>query len=343
MVETGRVQCVFLDVVGFTRNRSVEAQSDLVATLNAVVTTAMQSLCISAPSAVLLPTGDGMAVALIDVVGVDVHLRLALEILRLVAEHNSEETDAMRRFEVRMGINENIDNLVVDINGGRNVAGAGISMAQRIMDKADGGQILVGQTVHEVLRQRESYLSSFRKFSARGKHGIEFDVYQYVAKDAHGLNVAVPSAFAAKGIERPKLSQFAACYMCHAIANRDFLAAQKGDSMRDYVGVVLLWFLANDSLAAADTPPHDEAITRTWGAGSASFDEQYRHYREIDFWVLAEFAHLLEGHHLSPYTVCFESDVVPNYAFVSAAGVDKLHVDWPDMAAAMGISKPVTE
>jgi len=289
VVETGRVQCVFLDIVGFTKNRSVEAQSDLVATLNDVVTRAMECLPILAPSAVLLPTGDGMAVALVDVAGVDVHLRLALEILRLVAEHNAAETDAMRRFEVRMGINENIDNLVVDINGRRNVAGAGISMAQRIMDKADGGQVLVGQTVHEVLRQRESYLSSFRKFGARGKHGIEFDVYQFVAKDALGLNVAVPSAFAPKGFERPKLSELAAHYMCHAITNREFLEAQKGDPVRDYVGVVLLGFLAADSLEAASTLSHDEPMTRTWRAGSASFEEQYRHYSKMEFWPLAEF------------------------------------------------------
>jgi class 3 adenylate cyclase len=343
VAETGRVQCVFLDIVGFTKNRSVEGQSDVVATLNDVVTKAMDCLSISEPDAVLLPTGDGMAVALVGVAGVDVHLRLALEILRLVAEHNATETDAMRRFEVRIGINENIDNLVVDINGRRNVAGAGISMAQRIMDKADGGQVLVGPTVYEVLRQREDYMSSFRKFGARGKHDIQFDVYQFVAKDAHGLNVAVPSAFAAKGLERPKLSTFVAHYMCHAILNRDLLVGRKGDPIRDDVGVILLAFLADDSCEAAKTPPHEEAATRTWGAGSASFEEQYHHYRKIETWPLIQFAGLLASQRLSRYSECFEGDVLPNYAFVSTAGVEKLFADQPEVAAEFGIPRPATE
>lgn len=334
---------VFLDIVGYTKNRSVEAQSDLVGTLNHVVTRAMDALTVAEPNVVLLPTGDGIAIAMIDIAGVDVHLRLALEILRLVAERNAAETDAMRRFEVRIGINENIDNLVTDINGRRNVAGAGISTAQRIMDKADGGQVLVGQTVYEVLRQRESYLSSFRKFRTSGKHEFEFDVYQFVAKEAHGLNVAVPSAFARPGFERPKLTKFTAYYMCHAIKARDFLEAHKGDAVRDYVAVILLGFLATDSLEAATTPSHEEPMTKTWRAGSASFEEQYHHYKELEFWPLAEFSTLFEEKHLARYRQCFEGDVLPNYAFVSAAGIEKLQTDWPDVAGEFDIPILVTE
>jgi len=343
VVETGRVQCVCLDIVGFTKNRSVEAQSDLVATLNNVVAKAIESLSISSPSAVLLPTGDGIVVALVDLAGVDIHLRLALEILRLVAVHNAAETDAMRRFEVRVGINENVDNLVVDINGRRNVAGAGISMAQRIMDKADGGQVLVGETVYEVLRQRESYLSSFRRFGAKGKHDIAFTVYQFLDKTAQGLNVAVPSAFASRVFEQPKLSKLAAHYMCHAIANREFLVAQKGDPMRNRAGGVLLGFLAGDSLEAASTPSHEVPMPETWRAGSASFEEQYRHYSTTEFWLLAKLSRLFEDQHLSRYSQCFESDgVLPNYIFISAAGVRKLHADCPEIAAEFGIPPPVT-
>ena len=307
------------------------------------MTSALKSVAVAESDVVLIPTGDGIAVALIDVGGVDVHLNLALAILTLVAEHNAAEADAMRRFEVRIGINENIDNLVVDINGRRNVAGAGISVAQRIMDKADGGQVLVGQTVYEVLRQRERHLSSFRKFRARAKHGLELDVYQYVAKDAHGLNVAVPSAFASAGYERPKLSSLAAYYMCHAVSNRDFLEAQKGDPVRDYVGVILLGFLAADSVEAASTPSHEEPMTRTWKAGSASFEEQYRHYSKLEFWPLAEFSDLFAEKHLSQYRSCFDGDVVPNYAFVSTAGIEKLYADQPGIAAQFGIPAPAIE
>ncbi len=161
MGETARVQYVFLDVVGFTRNRSVEAQSEVIRKLNNLVLTATKIIIkatkdnyiiVDEPpenNTIFIPTGDGIAIALIDVPGFDLHLQLALEILRLIASYNSGTTDPTRQFEVRIGINENIDNIVPDINGRRNVAGAGISMAQRIMDKADASQILVGQTVYE--------------------------------------------------------------------------------------------------------------------------------------------------------------------------------------------------
>lgn len=340
MVDTARTHTVFLDIVGFTKNRSVEAQSDVVAVMNDVVSKAMDSVQVSPEGTILLPTGDGMAIALIDVAEVDQHLRLALEILRLVAEHNASETSGMRRFDVRIGINENVDNLVTDINGRRNVAGAGISMAQRIMDKADGGQVLVGQTVYEVLRHREQYLYSFRGYKARGKHDVELGVYQFLSKDAFGLNVAPPSAFAARAVVRPKLTEFAAYYLAHAIAHREFLTSRKGDPTRDYSATVLITFLAEDSIVASGTPPHDEPTTKTWGAGAASFEEQYEHYEEIEFWPLAELAHGLAELRLSQYSECFEHDMGTNYAFVSAAGLEKLRGDWPRIAVKFGIEPP---
>lgn len=204
MVETARVQYVFLDVVGFTKYRSAEDQSGVVATLNDVVTRAVQAMALPAKSIVLLPTGDGMAIALINVLGVDIHLRLALEILRLTIEHNSHTPGSMRRFEVRVGINENVDNIVLDINGRRNVAGAGVNMARRVMHEADAGQILVGQTVYDALRYREKYSLSFRAFTATAKHGATFPVYQFLSQDSPGLNVSVPSAFATQNTETLK-------------------------------------------------------------------------------------------------------------------------------------------
>jgi class 3 adenylate cyclase len=307
MVETARVQYVFLDVVGFTKNRSVEAQSDIIAGLNDLMILAVQSVDLPLDSIVFLPTGDGMAVAMIDVPAVDVHLRWALEVLRRTAHRNSHTEDASRRFEVRIGINENIDNVLLDINQRRNVAGAGVSMAQRIMDKADAGQILVGQAVYDVLRQREKYLSSFRVFHASGKHDVAFPVYQYLSKDSPGLNVATPSAFAAKGIEPAKLTKQVAYYIAHAAQNRPFLRLRKADPARDDAATVLLAFLSEDSLKASETPVHEEATPKTWRAGSASFEEQYQHYYEIDFWPLVDLAKLLQEKYLQRYSQHFEA------------------------------------
>ena len=339
---TAYVRYVFLDTVEFTK-KSVEAQSDVVEMLNTTVISALEAVSVSLGQTILIPTGDGIAIALTGVADVDVHLRLALEILRLIAKHNATTDDSMRRFEVRIGINENHDNLVVDVNGKQNVAGLGISMAQRIMDKADGGQILVGHSVFEVLRGREKYLSSFRRYEATGKHGITFSVHQFVADDAQGLSTSAPSAFSPKQSERPQLSKFAAYYIAHAVVNRDLLSEKKDEPMRDYVGVVLLAFLADDSIDAEGVLPQEEPmIVRTWGAGSSIFEEQFEHYLDTDFWVLAELASSIESYRLSRYSECFERGAARNYAFVSPVGIQRLHADWPGIAKQFGIEPTIT-
>lgn len=106
----------------------------------------------------------------------DMHMNIALRILSLLHEHNQKYERAtdrlkkMRYFEVRIGLNANVDNIVSDINGNKNIAGDGINMASRIMDKADGSQILVGGSIYEVLCQRDKYINSFIKHRTRIKH-----------------------------------------------------------------------------------------------------------------------------------------------------------------------------
>jgi class 3 adenylate cyclase len=337
MAETARVHYVFLDVVGFTKDRSVEAQSDVVATLNTVIRSSLATVKAPQKKTILLPTGDGVAIALINVAGIDTHLLLALHVLRMIAEQNDTAPEPSRRFEVRVGINENIDNLVKDVNGRRNVAGAGISMAQRIMDAADGGQILVGPTVFDTLRQREHYMSCFRAFTARGKHGITFPVYQFVSKET-GLNVDTPSVFVVKKRAPEKLTMYAAYYFGHAIANRDFLHSRRSDSTRDYAAAILLSFLAKDSVNAAETPTHEEATTVTWQSGIATFEEQYKHYDGLEFWVLARFSKLLADE-LSSHAEHFEGAQWSKSTWlVKAAGVQKLMSEWPQVASELGIT-----
>jgi class 3 adenylate cyclase len=338
MVETARVQYVFLDVVGFTKNRSIEAQSEIVAALNEIVIQSLQSLNVPKEDTVFLPTGDGIAIAMIEVRGFDINLRLSLEILRQIYEHNNANSDVMRNFEVRIGINENIDNVLIDINGRRNVAGAGISMAQRIMDKADSSQILVGSTVYEILRQREQYFSSFRAFTTSGKHGIKFSVYQFLAKNSPGLSDAVPSIFVSKKPEPIKLTKFAAYFIAHAASNRNFLYSRKEDATRNWTAIVLLYFLAKDSESASVAQPYDKPSRVTWNAGMASFEEQYDHYSKIEYWPLIELADLLAEKHLQLYSSYFEGDEwLPSYVFIKPSGMQKLITEWPQIANDFGI------
>lgn len=338
-VETAHVKYVYLDIVGFTKDRSVEAQSDLVAALNKVVRGALQKVSIPMDKTVLIPTGDGMAIALIEIAPYDVHLAIALEILRLVTEHNAQTKDRMRQFEVRIGINENTDNLVLDINGKQNVAGQGISLAQRIMDKADGGQILIGQTVYETLRPREKYMSSFKSFSATAKHGITFQVHQYLSKDSPGLNVEIPSAFAQKKIENPKFTKFVAHYIAHAYANNLFISSRKDDSTRNYSAPILLSFLAEDSIDKSSTPSHEVPTTHTWNAESATFHEQYKYYNSLDFWILATLAPCLHEKNLAQFSEYFEySSYEHIYWLPKKSALEKLCKEYPAIAAEFKIT-----
>src|SRR5947207_12492902 len=70
----------------------------------------------------------------------------ALEISRALKEQHPE-------LGLRMGINSGPVSGVVDLTGRANVAGAGINMAQRVMDCGDAGHILLSKRVAEDLEQ----------------------------------------------------------------------------------------------------------------------------------------------------------------------------------------------
>mgnify|MGYP001565306588 CR=1 FL=1 len=112
--------------------------------------------------------------------------------MELLDKYNQSEKDEMRRFRIRIGINENIDNLITDINGNKNVAGAGITEAQRIMDQGDGANIIVGRPVYNHLRQREKYLNKFKPFTVNIKHNQKLEIYQYVDPDIQYVNSEAP-------------------------------------------------------------------------------------------------------------------------------------------------------
>ena len=54
---------------------------------------------------------------------------------------------------LRMGINSGPVDEVRDVDGRRNVTGAGINMAQRVMDCGDAGHILLSRRVADDLAQ----------------------------------------------------------------------------------------------------------------------------------------------------------------------------------------------
>lgn len=212
-VETRHVKYVFVDVVLYSVSRSVEAQTEIIATINKLVKEGLSEIDVDC-DVVFIPTGDGICVAIIDrLAAFDIHLRFALKLLERLSEYNSNCSDSTRKFEIRIGLNENVDNLITDINGHRNVAGPGINTAQRIMNLGDGGSLIISESVFETLRHREIYLGKFKRFSALVKHDVELTVFQYVDTALVGLNCKTP--FPLLNSEDPIDAQLRRCLTDH--------------------------------------------------------------------------------------------------------------------------------
>lgn len=334
LAETASIKYIFLDVVGFTKDRSVEAQSDIIISLNNIVRECIISTEISQDKLIVIPSGDGVCIALIDIDHpFDIYMILALNILAAIDDFNKGTEVENRRFLVRIGINENIDNLIIDFNGNKNTAGAGINMANRIMEKADGSQILVSETTYDILKTREKYIGHFRSYQTKSKHGQIFNVYQYIEQDIKGLNTNIPSAFAKlQPVEQP-LTQFLAYYLAHSLVNQEFLLFKHDFGSFSYASTILLFFLSIDSKEESNATKYDLTNKNTWGTeDNKSFEEQFEHYDNIDFSVLSEFAELITFRYLSPYHYCFEkTGVGASFVFVGEKGKAKLKREWPNI------------
>jgi serine/threonine-protein kinase len=110
-----------------------------------------------------LPVGDGMALVFFD--SPEAPVRCAMEISRTLKEYP--------QLKLRMGVHSGPINEVRDVNDSANVAGAGINLAQRVMDCGDDRHILLSKRVAEDLghsRQWGPYLHDLGDCAV--KHGV---------------------------------------------------------------------------------------------------------------------------------------------------------------------------
>jgi class 3 adenylate cyclase len=135
--EIGHV--LFTDIVGYSK-MLLNEQHELLQTLNHVVrsTEAFRS-AETAGKLIRLPTGDGMALVFSTMPNAPV--QCALEISKALQNHPE--------LKVRMGVHSGPVSGIMDVNDRSNIAGAGINMAQRVMDCGDAGHILVSKRVAE--------------------------------------------------------------------------------------------------------------------------------------------------------------------------------------------------
>jgi TolB-like protein/Tfp pilus assembly protein PilF len=140
-LEIGHV--LFIDIVGYSKLLS-DKQREVFHLLNTVVSgTAPFRAAETTGKLVCLPTGDGMVLAFFTTV--DAPVRCAQEVSRKLREHP--------QLQVRMGINSGPVDEVRDVNNRPNVTGAGINLAQRVMDCGDAGHILLSRRVADDLAQ----------------------------------------------------------------------------------------------------------------------------------------------------------------------------------------------
>src|SRR5436305_1773692 len=138
---------LFMDIVGYSK-LSINDQNRAVEELNQLVRASEQSPRAQAAGRLLrIATGDGMA--LVCYTSPEAPAQCAVEISRALKEHP--------RLQLRMGIHSGPVSGVVDVNNRPNLAGAGLNMAQRVMDCGDAGHILLSKHVAEDLEEYEQW------------------------------------------------------------------------------------------------------------------------------------------------------------------------------------------
>src|SRR5262249_54435943 len=131
-----------------------------------------------------LPTGDGGALV----------FRNNPEAPVLCAMEISKELKKHPELHVRMGIHSGPVNEITDLNEQANIAGAGINLAQRVMDCGDAGHILLSKHVADDLEhfpRWRPYLHELGEYEV--KHGIRIGVVN-LSSDGVG-NAAAPKKF----------------------------------------------------------------------------------------------------------------------------------------------------
>ncbi len=134
---------LFMDIVGYSK-LVIDEQHASLGTLNEIVRNTEQvRTAEAAGKIIIIPTGDGMALVFQD--RLEAPAECALEISRALKEHPT--------LPLRMGVHSGPVGGIIDVSGRANVAGAGINIAQRVMDCGDAGHILVSMHVAEDLEQ----------------------------------------------------------------------------------------------------------------------------------------------------------------------------------------------
>src|SRR5881227_1589752 len=144
-LEIGHV--LFIDIVGYSK-LSINEQRAAVDELTQTVRSTEEFREAEASDRLIkIATGDGMA--LVFYTSPEAPVRCAMQISRALKDHPG--------LHIRMGIHSGAVSGLLDVTGRANLTGAGLNMAQRVMDCGDAGHILLSKHVAEDLEEYERW------------------------------------------------------------------------------------------------------------------------------------------------------------------------------------------
>jgi hypothetical protein len=184
-LEIGHV--LLIDIVGYSKLLITEQREQLQA-LNEVVRNTAQFRASEANGMLVrIPTGDGMALIFRDTV--EAPLRCAVEISQAIKTHPG--------INLRMGIHSGPVSEVRDVNERTNIAGAGIDIAQRVMDCGDAGHVLLSKHVADDLAPHPRWNRCLHSLGeCEVKHGVHVSIVNFY-DDQFG-NATTPLIISAK-------------------------------------------------------------------------------------------------------------------------------------------------
>src|SRR5262245_18748624 len=182
---------LFTDIVGYSK-LPINQQRAVVERLNEIVRgTDEYQAAETAGRLLTIPTGDGITLVFYD--SPETPAECALEISR-----------ALKRYpelQLRMGIHSGPVSGVIDAAGKANVAGAGINVAQRVMDCGDAGHILLSKHVAEDLEEYPHWQPHLHELGeCEVKHGVRVSVVNLCTNELG--NPAVPEKLKAAAAQR---------------------------------------------------------------------------------------------------------------------------------------------
>jgi TolB-like protein/Tfp pilus assembly protein PilF len=171
-IELEIAHVLFIDIVGYSKLSINEQKSAIDELTRLVRLTEQFQKAEAADRLIKIATGDGMA--LVFYTSPEGPVRCAIELSRALKEHSS--------LHVRMGIHSGPVSGIVDVTGRANLAGAGLNIANRVMNCGDAGHILLSKRIAEDLEQYDEWRPLLHDLGTCDvKHGVQVGMFNLFA------------------------------------------------------------------------------------------------------------------------------------------------------------------